>query len=196
MSIVEQGNPLLTAYKSKLAQVVIENVLQIGANGSLFTLNSGLKSPFYYDFRPELLNPRTTELIGKIIWEEIKQDNVDSVGGLATGAINIAIETARASLGSPKPTRAFYTLKEPNERGSFVEGNLRYGDNVLIVDDTTTTGKSMFETIEKIKGYDCTVVKAMCILDREQGAAEAFQKLGIPYVPILQHSDFAELIED
>lgn len=150
-----------------------------------FTLSSGKKSDFYVDCRRVTLHPKGAKLIGRLILEKIKGLKVDAVGGLTLGADPIigAVITLSDLSG-------FIVRKKTKEHGTKqrLEGLLKPGDKVLIVEDVATTGGSALEAIQAAEEAGATVVKVVSVIDREEGATAALAKYN--FDSLLRKSDF------
>ena len=81
-----------------------------------------------------------------------------------------------------------------------IEGELNEGDNVILVEDVTTTGGSLLKAINAIrdnggivqKANGGIVQKAFVVVDREEGAMETFANEGIELEPLISVSEFFE----
>jgi len=151
-----------------------------------FTLSSGKKSDFYVDCRKVTLHPQGAKLIGKIILDKIKNLKVDAIGGLTLGADPIT--SAVVALGN---IPGFIVRKKAKEHGTQqkIEGIIKSGWNVVIVEDVATTGASALQAIEAAEAVGAKVVKVISVVDREEGAAEALKAYG--FEPILKKSELA-----
>lgn len=138
-----------------------------------FVLSSGKKSNLYIDCRKVTLHPEGAKLIGKIILDKIKGLKIDAVGGLTLGADPII--GAVITLGD---IPGFIVRKKAKEHGTKqrIEGNLKPGWKVVIVEDVATTGASALEAIEAAEAAGAVVIKVISVVDREEGAAEALKK--------------------
>uniref|UniRef100_A0A7C4XC80 Orotate phosphoribosyltransferase n=1 Tax=candidate division WOR-3 bacterium TaxID=2052148 RepID=A0A7C4XC80_UNCW3 len=134
------------------------NVLKEGH----FLLNSGLHSKFYFEKFRILENPEATTKLCSIIVEKFLNRNVEWVIGPTTGGVIIAFETARQL----KCRAGFAEEKEGKRvvgRGFKIEN-----ENVLIVDDVLTTGKSLMETIEAVREKDSKIIGVAVLIDRSE----------------------------
>ena len=73
-----------------------------------------------------------------------------------------------------------------------IEGNLIEGDNVILVEDVTTTGGSLLKAINAILDNGGVVKKAFVVVDREEGAMETFANEGVTLEPLISVSEFFE----
>jgi orotate phosphoribosyltransferase len=157
--------------RERLRQALIETGAFKWSPTPIFPLVSGAMSRFYVDCRLGLSYPEVRALVGELMWAEVKDQRIDAVGGLLVGAYPIAIAVSdAASRVSGKVVRAFTVRKEPKEHGlkKLIEGDVREGDRVLVVDDVITSGKSTVDAIRKCREAGATVERAMAIVDRQE----------------------------
>jgi orotate phosphoribosyltransferase len=149
-----------------------------------FTLSSGKKSDFYVDCRKVTLHPQGAKLIGKIILKKIKGLKVDAIGGLTLGADPITAAVVTLS-GIP----GFIVRKKAKEHGTQqkIEGIIKKGWKVVIVEDVATTGASALQAIEAAEAVGAEVIKVISVVDREEGAFSALEKYN--FDPIIKKSD-------
>lgn len=175
-------------YKSKLIELLKENdVIKFGE----FTLSSGKSSDYYVDMKKAITMPEILDCVAHLISDEIKDKNIDKIAGPALGAVPIATAT---SLISKKPMLMIRKEKKSYGTSKQIEGELNEGDNVIIVEDVTTTGGSLFKAIKVIEENKGNIIEAYVIVDRQEGAKENFEKEGITFKPLLTISEFKEKI--
>ena len=172
--------------KERLKELLKERAIRKGT----FKLSSGGTSDFYVDGKQVTLHPEGAYLTAKLIWEKIKDLKADAIGGLTLGADPIAAAVALISKDEPKPIVGFIVRKETKGHGlqRDIEGLIRPGLKVVIIDDVITKGTSTLKAIEAVKKMACKVVKVVCLLDREEGAAETLK--GYDFDPLFKRSDF------
>lgn len=144
----------------------------------IFKLVSGRMSSFYVNCKPTTLDPRGMFLVGHLVFDAIKDADVAGIGGLTFGADPIAVATAFASELRKHPIRAFSIRKEKKDHGiiRWIEGEMAPGDRVAIIDDVATTGGSTIKAIERACEEGLTVVKAVVLVDRQEGGLENIQQ--------------------
>ena len=168
----------MEAYKSEFIQFMVDSqVLKFGE----FTLKSGRKSPFFmnagaYVTGSQLM--RLGEYYAKAIHDNYG-DDFDVLFGPAYKGIPISVVTAIAySQLYGKEIRYCSDRKEEKDhgadKGSFLGSKLKDGDRVIMIEDVTTSGKSMEETVPKVRGAaDVEIVGLMVSLNRmEKGQGE------------------------
>ncbi len=179
--------------RARLAQIVKERSFQEGPE---MKLASGKTSTFYFNMKPTMLDPEGARLIAELMLDELEGVDVDLVGGLEMGAVPIASAIAAISHVRGRPLAAFFVRKQAKEHGtqSLVEGLVRSdtmaGKRVAIVEDVTTTGGSALKAAAALRNDGAKIVRVLTIVDRQDGAAEAFADAGLKFVPILTLADF------
>lgn len=155
-------------------------------------LSSGAKSNYYIDAKVVTLTPEGAFLVGSIILDLLEDVEVDAVGGLTMGADPIVGSVAALSYGTNKPLEAFIIRKEPKKHGKkkWIEGPLREGSKVIVVDDVVTTGDSVLLAIKKLEEYSCKVVKVIALVDRLEGGRENLESSGYIFESLFTSNDF------
>lgn len=167
----------IPAMKKALIGLLCEKSVQV-AQSETFTLASGKKSNFYINCKPVALDPCGMFLIGNLVWEELRKAGVSAVGGLTFGADPVSMAAAFASALTEHPIRAFSIRKNQKDHGivRWVEGEVLPNDKVAVVDDVATTGGSTIKAIERALESGFDVVKAVILVDREEGGLDAIRK--------------------
>jgi orotate phosphoribosyltransferase len=147
-------------------------------------LSSGRESDFYVDCRQVTLNSEGAYLVGSAIYSLLnsKGDKVDAVGGLTLGADPIVTSVAVISHIRGNPIQSFIIRKEAKKHGlgAWIEGtkNLTEGMNVAILEDVVTTGGSTLKAIDGAKSIGMDVRRVICLVDRNEGGADAIRDAG------------------
>jgi orotate phosphoribosyltransferase len=165
-------------------------------SGKEVTLASGRTSTYYFNMKPTMLDAEGAHLIAALILDSIGDLDADLIGGLEMGAVPIASAVAAVSQTHGKPIGAFFVRKQAKDHGtrSLVEGlangeSLK-GKKVVIVEDVTTTGGSAIKAAEAVRAEGADVVRIVTVVDRQEGAADAFAAAGLTLTPILTLADF------
>ncbi len=183
----------ITSVHEELRRLLIKKSLRRGS----FQLASGLKSDVYIDGKLTTCSAQGTRLVGLAFLDLIRKNgwHPAAVGGLIIGADPIVVAIARESLDQAEQIDAFLVRKEPKKHGmqKFLEGiELPPGSDVVIVDDVCTTGGSTVEAIDKARSAGLNVLGAVCLVDREMGAAEAMAMIGCPFDAVFQLHELLE----
>jgi orotate phosphoribosyltransferase len=160
-----------------------------------FTLSSGKKSSYYFDGRLLSLDPEGAHLIGEALLPLVKQSGAQAIGGPTLGADPIVAAVALTSHLAGNGVPGFIVRKEAKAHGTGqgIEGPLAPGSKVAIVDDTCTTGGSLFQAIEAAEAVGCTVVKVIALLDRREGGTEALASRGYDFTALLAANPQGEI---
>jgi len=144
----------------------------------IFKLVSGKMSRLYVNCKPVILNPRGMFLVGHFVYEAIKDSDVDGIGGLTFGADPISIATAFTSGLKGNPINAFSIRKTRKDHGivKWIEGDIKPGGRVVIIDDVATTGGSTVKAIERARSEGLEVVRVVLLVDRQEGGLENIRK--------------------
>ena len=122
-----------------------------------FTWASGWKSPFYCDNRKTLSYPELRNFVKLEICRVVLENcpKVDAIAGVATGAIPQGALVADA-LCLP----FVYVRSKPKDHGleNLIEGELKPGMNVVVIEDLISTGGSSLKAVEAIRNNGCNVV--------------------------------------
>jgi orotate phosphoribosyltransferase len=171
-----------------LAQQILELAEKSGAvlYGE-FTLSSGVKSDHYWDGKKVTLSATGSYLVGKAVSDMISGLKVDAVGGLEIGAIPIATAVSLVSYLNGRAIPAFIVRKNPKEHGTqqAVEGYLKEGDEVVIVEDVVTTGESVLKAIQGVENRHGRVLKVIALVDRHEGGSDRLRSAGYDFASIL-----------
>ncbi len=157
-----------------------------------FTWASGWKSPIYCDNRVTLSYPAVRnflkEKIAKLVEE--KYGKPDVIAGVATGAIAIGVLVAQ-ELGVP----FVYVRPEPKKHGrkNQIEGFIESGQDVVVVEDLISTGKSSLNAIKALKEANVTVKGMVAIFSYGFSiATEAFEESNLDFSTL---SNYEVLLE-
>lgn len=164
--------------------------------GPEFKLASGKTSTFYFNMKPTMLDSEGAYLVASLILDQLERTDADLIGGLEMGAVPIASSVAAVAFTEGRKLSAFFVRKQAKEHGtqSLVEGlatgESMAGKKVVVVEDVTTTGGSALKAAEALKAAGAEIVRVITIVDRLDGAAEAFAAASIEFAPLLTLNDF------
>jgi orotate phosphoribosyltransferase len=157
-----------------------------------FLLASGRSSSFFFDMKRTMFDPEGAALLADLLFDAIKPEDVEYVGGLETGAIPIVAALCARSWPE-KPIKGFFVRKENKGHGTAqrVDGLLEAGSKVILFEDVTTTGGSAMQAVNQARQLGCTVLKVVSIVDRLEGAEENFRAAGIKFESVFTWRDFS-----
>ena len=199
----------MTDNKTALLNLIATHSFRLGD----FTLASGKKSDYYIDCRITTLHAEGGRLSGLVLYDLIQENvsHAEAVGGLTMGADPLVSNIASASAWALADCHEIASLSsdleiEPNEEpipplihgflvrkaekthgtGRKIEGFLKPGADVVIVDDVCTTGGSTITAIEATREAGMNVAGVLCLVDREQGGRANIEAAipGIPFISL------------
>ncbi len=155
-----------------------------------FTLASGKQSTYYINSKRAIFNAEAVWLLGEVIYQMTRTMNLQALGGPEVGAIPLATAAAMRYHEHGQSIEAFYVRKQAKGHGSkeMVEGIVKPGDQVAIVEDVLTTGGSVLQAIREVERLDARIAAVICIVDRLEGAREALDHYN--FLPIFTIRDF------
>jgi orotate phosphoribosyltransferase len=204
-----------TDIKAALLDLIATHSFKLGD----FTLASGARSDYYIDCRITTLHAEGGRLSGLVLYELIREHipRAEAIGGLTMGADPLVSNIASASAWAaadyreilemsavlemdeedpgPEPPLIHGFLVRKAEKahgtGRRIEGFLKPGARVVIVDDVCTTGGSTITAIEAAREAGMIVVGVLCLVDREQGGRAKIEEAagGAPFIAAFTAED-------
>ncbi len=165
--------------KERLLRLLHEKSFRTGS----FVLASGKTSNFYIDVRNTSTDPAGAALIGDLLLELIDRlGGADAVAGMVLGAVPVVMSAVARSMDYGKPVSALLVRKEAKGHGAGkrVEGLVRPGMRVLVVDDVATTGSSTLGALDAVLAEvpEVQVIGVVAVVDRNEGGREAVAARG------------------
>jgi orotate phosphoribosyltransferase len=147
------------------------------------TLASGRASNYYIDCKRTLYLPLGAYLAGEAILELAQTASVAQLGGMAAGALPVTDAAIAAAHRHGVDLRGFFVRKETKAHGlqQLVEGAFKKGVKTAVIDDTITTGGSTLQALAAVREAGGDVTHAIAMVERGEGAADAFAKAGLQY---------------
>ena len=183
----------------KVAEQTVNYLTQINAiklnTKKPFTWTSGIKSPIYCDNRLILSFPEVRKYVADKMTEivENKYGKDISIAGVATGAIAIGAMIAER-LNLPYA----YVRPEPKGHGlkNQIEGNIKNGSNVVVIEDLISTGKSSLNAINALKSEGYNVMGMLSIFSYNfQFANKKFEDENISINSLSDYNSLVNLIQ-
>jgi len=149
--------------------------------GELFTLASGAKSEYFIDGKMTAVCAEGAALIGEVLYEHTKDLNADAIGGLQVGAVPLVTAAVISYHRHGRAIEGFWARDEAKDHGTKkqIEGGLKPGMRVVVVDDVFTKGGSTLKACQAARAFGCEVLAVLALVDRLQGARALFRDNGI-----------------
>lgn len=176
----------------QLDRILAEKLLKISAiklqPANPFTWASGWNSPIYTDNRKTLSYPEVRSFIKVELCRTIMENfpEADAIAGVATGAIAQGALVAD-TLGLPY----VYVRSTPKDHGleNLIEGNLKPGQKVVVIEDLISTGGSSLKAVEAIRNVGCEVVGMVAIFTYGFPVAEErFREAGVNLITLSNYN--------
>jgi orotate phosphoribosyltransferase len=186
--------PDIAAARARLRDIIHERSFGYGE----VKLASGRTSHFYFNLKPTMLDAEGAALLAQLTLDALAGERIDAIGGLEMGAVPIAGAVAQLSYMSGAPIQAFFVRKKPKEHGAklsiegLMPGETLTGKRVVIVEDVTTTGGSAMKAVETMREAGVEIAFVLSLVDREEGATEAFAAQGLEFRAIYRASEFLD----
>mgnify|MGYP003389261798 FL=1 len=151
-----------------------------------FNLSAGGTSNYYFDGRILTLDPEGAYLTAKILLPLVLDCGAEAIAGPTLGADPIVSSVASLSYIEETNVPALIVRKEAKSHGGMksVEGSLRKGMKVAVVDDTCTSGSSIFHAVNVLEEEGCEVVKIFSVMDRMAGGSDECRRRGYGFESI------------
>ncbi len=178
--------------RDRLRDLLVERSLKIGD----FTLASGVRSTYYIDARRTTMSAEGQYLTGRVALDLLRTAGIRAthVGGLTMGADPVSYAIAHSSWISDTGIDAFSVRKAAKAHGTGqrIEGGLPQGVEVVVVEDSMTSGKSALEAVRAIEEHGCIVTAVLTLVDREEGGREAVEAAGHPLLSVFTATELLE----
>lgn len=150
-----------------------------------FTLRSGRKSNYYLDKYLFETQPDILRALGEMFAQRVGKQ-VDRIAGAELGAVALAGATAMAS---GKPFVIIRNQKKDYGTSKLVEGTLKAGETVVIVEDVLTTGGQVLEAAKTLKDAGAKIDRIVAVIDRLEGARANIEAGGYQFESLFTTKD-------
>lgn len=162
-----------------------------------FVLASGQRSAYYIDARRVTLSSEGAPLVARAFLKAMDDLSVEAVGGLTLGADPIISSIVTVAGMSGRSVDGLIVRKAAKEHGAArrIEGPLRQGMSVVVVEDTSTTGASALEAVDALRWEGAEVRAVISLIDRDQGARDLISRADLEYRSIFKAAEIVA-VED
>lgn len=172
-----------TAARTRLLELIKELAVVHGK----VILSSGKEADYYIDLRRITLHHEAAPLVGSVMLQMLDEAGIEftNAGGLTMGADPVGTAMMHAAGHAGRQIDAFVVRKAQKSygMGRQVEGPSVEGRNVVVLEDTSTTGGSALAAVEGVRKAGGNVVAVAVIVDRDTGSKERIEaEAGVPYL--------------
>jgi orotate phosphoribosyltransferase len=156
-----------------------------------FVLRSGKRSRYYLDkyrfeTRPDLLAELGERIAGAVREHDPEADR------LAAPVLGGVVLAASASLVSGLPFLMIRDAAKEYGTANRIEGPFEEGESVCLVEDVVTSGGALLEAVEAVRDAGLVVRTAVCVVDREEGGADALARHAVRLRPLFRVKDLLQ----
>ena len=156
-----------------------------------FVLRSGKRSRYYLDkyrfeTRPDLLAELGERIAGAVREHDPEADR------LAAPVLGGVVLAASASLVSGLPFLMIRDAAKEYGTANRIEGPFQEGESVCLVEDVVTSGGALLEAVEAVREAGLVVRTAVCVVDREEGGADALARHAVRLRPLFRVKDLLQ----
>jgi orotate phosphoribosyltransferase len=159
-----------------MGRKLLEMLRKYAVKRGEFVLASGRKSSYYIDVKRAYTRPEVLREIAAELASMIDKNATDRIAGVALGAVPLA---AAVSLETGLPFIIVRKKEKGYGTGKLIEGELRAGERVVLVEDVTTTGGSALKAAKLIQEAGAVCEEVVSVVDRGEGAKELMDGEGI-----------------
>ena len=156
-----------------------------------FVLRSGKRSRYYLDkyrfeTRPDLLRALGARIA------ETAQEHAAGAARLAGPELGAVALAAAASLASDLPFIIVRGKAKEYGTAKRIEGVYEEGEEICVVEDVVTSGGALLDSVEALRAAGLVVRTAICVVDREEGGADALARQAVRLRPIFRAGEIIE----
>lgn len=172
-----------TSARERLKELIQELAIVRGK----VILSSGKEADYYIDLRRVTLHQEASGLVGEVMLDLLDEAKLEftNVGGLTMGADPVGTAIMHTARANNRAVDAFVVRKAQKSygMGRQVEGPSVEGRDVIVLEDTSTTGGSALTAVEGVRKAGGNVIAVAVIVDRDTGAKERIEaEAGVPYL--------------
>ena len=174
-----------------LRQALLDLFCEVAYREGDFLLSSGQKSTYYINGKQVTLHPQGGLAVGRILLPYISPGTV-AVAGLTLGADPIVTAASVVAAYEGRSLAALIVRKEVKGHGTqaYIEGpTLPSGSPVVVLEDVVTTGQSAMKAVDRLREAGYQVEEVITLVDRQQGGAEFYQKVGLKFQAVFTIQD-------
>ena len=156
-----------------------------------FVLRSGKRSRYYLDKYRFETRPDLLRALGEHIAAAVREHEPET-GRLAAPVLGGVVLAASASLASGLPFLMIRDAAKEYGTANRIEGPFEPGETVCLIEDIVTSGGALIGAVEAVREAGLVVRKAVCVIDREEGGADALARLAVRLRPLFRAGELLD----
>jgi orotate phosphoribosyltransferase len=152
-----------------------------------FTLASGQTSDVYVDVKLAWTDPDNLAILAEGLAARVGP--TDRLAGMELGAVPLVVATA---LQTHRPYSVIRKSAKDHGTRKRIEGEIPARSNVLLIEDVSTTGGTMVESVHLLRDAGALVTRALVIIDRGAGAIDRLHEVGVSLEPLATLAELRE----
>jgi orotate phosphoribosyltransferase len=173
---------------------LVELIKELAVVHGRVTLSSGLEADYYVDLRRATLHHEAAPLIGQVMLDMLDAAGItdfEAAGGLTMGADPVGTAIMHQAAARGRKIDAFVVRKQAKEHGMGrqVEGPDVKGRQVIVVEDTSTTGGSPLTAAKALEAAGAIILAVATVVDRDTGAQKIIEDAGYRYLSAVSLDD-------
>ena len=178
--------------REELQELIAEHAILTGEE---YQLSAGGTSTTYFNVKAIMGNPEGLWTMAELI-SDVLPASTNYVAGMALGAVPLVCAVMITNIDHLNQMRGCWIRKEDRDHGTqakiegLSESDTLPGKDVVVLEDVTTTGKSVLEVVALLREQGAKVTTVITVIDRLSGAKEALEAAGLKLETIFTSDDF------
>ncbi|MDP8244234.1 MAG: orotate phosphoribosyltransferase [Candidatus Hinthialibacter antarcticus] len=184
----------IESVRKQAKRMLIKRALHVARDDRNFVLASGQPSKYFVDGKRVTMRADGLAILSRLVWEEIRDLDIDAIGGPTLGADPLAAGVSMMSYMAGRPIDFFVVRKERQQHGlgRRIEGADIANKRIALLEDVITTGASLLSVIQAVREQDAEVKKIVAVVCRQDTAAETFAKGNMEYTSLFSLSELLD----
>ncbi len=197
-SLTDVSQSIATVDLNTLRRHLLDLFCQVAYQEGDFLLSSGQRASYYINGKQVTLHPWGGLAVGRLLLPLLSGDT-QAVAGLTLGADPIVTAVSVVAAYEGRSLAALIVRKESKGHGTraYIEGpNLPEGSAITVLEDVVTTGQSALKAVDRLKQGGYQVNGVISLVDRQQGGAELYQSVGLPFQALFSIRDIQQRYQE
>lgn len=173
-------------------EILVRRIVETALLRGRFELRSGRISSYYLDKYLFETQPDILAELGRRLAAHVEV-STNRVAGAELGGIPLVAAT---SMAADRPAVLIRNQKKDYGTAKLIEGTLKEGDRIVIVEDVATSGGQVLEAARTLEAAGGRVEKIVAVIDRQEGARENIEAAGFAFASLLTRADLGIPCQD